>query len=333
MAGITFTEAGSLNDSIFGKSQAPIRLFIEKHGEQFEQKSVIRNLFSMNTSNHYAEKLTTLTAMDGFQAVGENGAYPSDAMQEGYSKTLEHMTWKDSFALSREIVEDAKLMDLRKKPAAFISGYHRTRERFGAAIFAGALDGLSTITFSGKEFDITGADGSPLFFNAHPAKVSGETQCNVFSDAFSAEALGQMETVMQCFRGDNNEILDVTPDTIVIPNQYALKNAVFAAIGANYDPNTANNGFNYHFGRWTVVCWSYLNRFITKEGSPWILLDSRYNNEYGGAVWLDRTALDIKSTLDETTDANVWHGYARFVAGINDWRFACAGGINGAAAM
>ena len=74
--------------------------------------------------------------------------------------------------------------------------------------------------------------------------------------------------------------------------------------------------------------WSYLNQFIAASTAPWILLDSRYNQEYGGAVWLDRTNLEVRSTLDENTDANMWRGYARFIAGFNDWRFAAVGGVS-----
>ena len=110
---------------------------------------------------------------------------------------------------------------------------------------------------------------------------------------------------MQNFRGDNGELLDVAPDTIVIPNLFSLKKAVFAAIGADKDPATANNGFNYQFGRWNVIVWAYLNQYITASTAPWMLIDSRYNKEYGGAVWLDRTNLEVRSTLDENTDANV----------------------------
>ena len=127
----------------------------------------------------------------------------------------------------------------------------------------------------------------------------------------------------------SGEVLDVAPDTILIPNDYKLKNAVFAAIGADRDPDTSNNGFNYQFGRWNVIVWPYLTQYITAGTSPWILLDSRYNNEYGGAVWLDRTSLEVRSRIDEGNDANVWSGYARFIAGFNDWRFAAAGGISG----
>ena len=331
--GITFTEGSGLNDSVFGKSQGAIRLFLEKRGEAFEQQSVIKELFQMGQSNHYLEKLTSLTGMDGFRPVGENGAYPADGMEEGYSKTLEHMTWKDSFSLSQEIVEDSKLLDLRRKPSAFVTSYYRTREKFGAAIFGGALEGGSSMEFAGKTFDLTAADGLTVFHTAHVPKVSGGSQSNLYSDAFTADTLGAMEVVMQNFRGDNNEILDVAPDTILIPNIHSLKKAVFAAIGADKDPATANNGFNYQFGRWNVICWPYLNQFITSGTAPWVLLDSRYNQEYGGAVWLDRTQLTVRSTLDENTDANVWRGRARFIAGFHDWRFACAGGISGGSSL
>lgn len=327
MANITFTEGSGLQDSIFGKSQAPIRMFLEKRGEAFEQESLVKRIFSMGTSKHFGEKFTTLTAMDGFKPVGENGEYPTDGMQEGFDKFLEHMTWKNSFSLSREIVEDAKLLDLKKKPAGFIASYHRTREKFGAALLGAAMAGKSAIEFQGKKFSTTCADGKNLFDKEHPAKVKGVKQSNLFADAFSADALSALETEMQNFRGDNNEILDVAPDTIIIPNLWELKKKVFAAIGADKDPNTANNGFNYQFGRWNVIVWPYLNQYLDKGAEPWLLTDSRYNEEYGGAVWLDRTTLEVKSEIDSGNDANIWRGYSRFIAGFNDWRFTAAGGV------
>lgn len=332
MANITFTEGSGLQDSVFGKSQEPIKLFLEKRGEAFEQTSVLPELFNMTTSKHWGEKLTTLTGMNSFQAVGENGDYPVDGIQEGYSKFMEHMTWKNSFALSREIVDDAKMMDLKKQPASFITAYYRTREKFGAALFGAAIQGADSTTFSGQVFDTTAADGLCLFSTQHPSKVGQLVQSNLFSDAFSNDALAAMETAMQDFRGDNDEILDVAPGTILIPNDYLLKKEVFAAIGADKDPATANNGFNYTFGRWNVIVWPYLNQYITAGTRPWILLDQRYNDEYGSAVWLDRVELEVRSEL-AGNDANVWKGYARFTAGFNDWRGFAVGGVTGGTAL
>jgi len=329
MANITFTEGSGLQDSIFGKSQAPIRMFLEKRGEAFEQESILKRVFNIDSSKHWGEKFSTMTAMEGFQPVGENGEYPADGMQEGFDKFLEHMTWKDSFSLSREIVEDTKLADLKKKPAGFIASYYRTREKFGAALLGGAMAGKSAVTFRGKSFSASCADKKNLFDKAHPPKVKGDKQSNLFADDFSDDALSAMETRMQNFRGDNDEILDVAPDTILIPNVWELKKKVFAAIGADKDPNTANNGFNYQFGRWNVIVWPYLNQYLAQGAAPWALLDSRYNEDYGGAVWLDRTPLEVRSRIDEGNDANVWQGYSRFIAGFNDWRFAAAGGVDG----
>lgn len=324
---IVFSEASGLNDSIYGKCQAPIKMFIEQRGEQHEQQSVLKDLFQMGTSENYGDMLTSLTGMSGFNPVGENGAYPTDSVQEGYKKLLVYDTWKDSFAISKEMIEDAKILDMKKQPAAFMTSYGRTREMFGAALFGGAIRGLKLVEFRGKKFDITGADGLTIFNTAHKPKVKGNPQSNMFSDTFSVDALGKMETHMHLFRGDNDEILDVAPDTIVIPEIASLKKDVFAAIGADKDPVTANNAFNYQFGRWNVIVWSYLNQFIKDGTAPWILLDSKYNQTYGGAVWNDRVQLEVRSTIDENTDANVWRGRSRFNATFNDFRFAAVGGV------
>lgn len=224
-------------------------------------------------------------------------------------------------------MEDGKLMDMRKQPAAFMTSYNRTRELFGAALYGAAMNGAGSVTFKGVKFDLTGADGSNLFAKEHAPKVSGDKQCNCFKDAFSVDALGKLETAMHLFRGDNDEILDVAPDTILIPEIATLKKDVFAAIGADKDPVSANNAFNYQYGRWNVIVWPYLNQFVTKGTSPWVLLDSKYNETYGGAVWNDRVQLEVRSTIDENTDANVWRGRSRFNAAFNDWRFAAIGGV------
>lgn len=326
---ITFSEGSGLNNSVFGNVQAPVRMFLEQRGEAFEQQSVLKNLFLMGKSENFGDTFTGMTAMEGFKPVGENGAYPTDGMQEGYSKFMSYMTWKDKFEISKEMIEDSKLLDLKKQPAAFMTAYGRTREKFGAALFAGAVAGKSAIQFAGASFDATTADGKPLFHTGHTAKVKGKAQANLFANAFDVDALGRAETAMHLFRGDNDNILDVAPDTILIPEDADLKKAVFAAVGSDKDPITANNAFNYQCGRWTIIVWSYLNQFLASGSKPWILLDSRYNETYGGAIWNDRVDLEMTSYVDQNTDANVWNGRARWNAVFNDWRFACCGGISG----
>lgn len=328
MAGITFSKASNLNDSIYGKSQEPIMMFIERKAEAFEDASISDKIFSHKKSKNFGEKITSMTSMDGFSPVGEGGAYPNDEMQEGYSKFLEHVTWKDRFTITREMMDDSKLLDLNRKPESFVTGYYRTREQYAAALLAGAITGTS-VNYRGSAFYTTCSDGKSLFDTGHPAKVKGNVQSNKFSNAFSADALNMVECAMQDFRDDNKNVLAISPDTIVIPNLHSLKKGVFAAIGADKDPATSNNGFNYQFGRWNVIVWQYLNQFITANTSPWILMDSRYSEANGGAIWLDRVPLEVKSWIDYNNDNNVWNGYSRFVAGFGDWRFAAVGGVTG----
>lgn len=329
MANISFTYGSGLNDSIFGKVQAPIASFIEKRGEAFEQTSLLKEIFNVQKSTHFGEKFASMTAMDGFQPVGEMGKHPFDGMKESYSKMIENETWKDQFSISRESIEDAKLIDLKSKPQGFVTSYYRTREKFAAALLGAAASGQTVAAFRGKNFDVTCADGKKLFAADHLSKLGKGDQSNIFSDAFSTKALGAVETTMQNFKGDNGEILDISPNTIIIPNDFELKMAVFEAIGSDKSPDTENNNFNYHYGRWNIIVHPYLNEFITSGVKPWILLDSNANEIYNCAVWLDRTALEVTSSCDEDTNANIWRGYARFTAGFNDWRAFAIGGITG----
>lgn len=329
---VTFTESSGVADSVYGKSQAPIRAFIEARDKEVEAKSVLPKIFKMDKSNHWAEKRTGMTAMTGFQPVAENGDAPSDTFKESYASILTNVTWKDEFGVSREMVEDSKLISFADKPQAFIDGYHRAREKFGAAILGGAVaNGASasavSVTVNSIAFSTKSADDKNFFAKDHPSMVSGAAQCNCFSDAFSVDAMAAMECAMQDFRGDNNDILDVVPDTIIIPNLYSLKQAVFAAVGADKDPATANNGFNFMFGRWNIIVWNQLNQYITAKTAPWIMLSSDYNNSYSGLIFQDRTSLDVRSYINDSNDANIWHGFSRFTAGFHDWRAAAVGGV------
>ena len=332
MAQIIFSKMSGLNDSIYGKSVAPIKAFLEENIKAYTDMSFVEKVFKMVDSDNYAEKFTSLTSLaQGFLPVGEGGAYPKDERQEGYSKTLEHETWKDSFTITQEMVEDSKLLDLNRTGArGFIDAYATTREKYGAQLLIGAVSGTTT-TFRGMTIDCTCNDGLSIFSTAHTSKTGNTgTQSNKFSNSFSADNLGLVETAMQNFTDDNGEVLTVSPDTIVIPNNAAMKAAVFSAIGADKSPETANNAFNYQFGRWNVITTPYLNGLTS---GVWFLVDKNYNDNYNGLLFCDRIPLTVSSYIDENTDNNVWKGRSRFVAGCNDWRGIAAAGIDGATTL
>ena len=323
----TFDLTGGMADAVFGKCQNPIKMFIEKRGEEFEKNSLLKDLFKMDNVSTYGSEIHSMGSFGDFEPVAPSGAYPHDSVEEGYSKLLKPVTWKKSFSLSAEAMEDGQLIDLTAKPAGFMTAYERGREKFGAAIYAGAMSGKSAITYGGMSFDICSADGKPLFHQEHVNKIDGGKQCNLFSDEFSVDSLDAAETEMHQFNDERGEALDVEPDTILIADDAQLKRTVFEVIGSDKNPMTSENAFNYQYGRWNVIIWPYLNRFLTKGLRPWMLVDSKYNQNYGGAVWHDRLPLHMKSEIDSNTDANVWRGRSRYNATFYDWRFACLGGV------
>lgn len=332
---VTVSIGSGAVDSIYGNCQVPLKRYIEKQGEAFEKASVLGDLFRFESSRNWAESYGGETAMESFEAVGEGGAYPMTSFEETYKATIENETWKQSFSVTQELVEDGKLGTMKKRANKLVTAYGRTREQFGRMLYAGALT-ADAVAIGGRSFKTLSADGERLFSKSHPAKVKGAAQSNLFAGAFSAANLGKLETRMQNTVGDTGELLAVSPDTIWIPNDAALKDDVFAAIGADKDPATGNNAFNYHFGRWNVIVDPYLALAFQKLGiseKAWILLDSGFNQDNDGAVFQDRVKLHVHSDLDRSNDNNVWRGRARFSAGFVDWRFAAVGGITGGTAL
>lgn len=328
MADIIFSEDSHVADSVYGNFQYPIKSIIEKRAEAFEAESLIDSVFSMQDSTHFAESYGSMTSMNDFEPVGENGAYPTNGMEEGYFKTVQNVTWKSMFSVSEEMIEDAQTIDLKQKPQQFVTAYYRTRERFAARMYGEAMKGSASFQMGKQTFDLTTADELPLFSKSHKSKKMKGVQSNAFADAFSVDALAQAESCMQNFMDDNGNILNIAPDTILIPNDAALKKAVMAAVGSDKDPNSNYNAFNNLYGRWNVICWPYLNQFIAAGSAPWVVLDSQYLKDNLAAVFQTRKKLTVHSKVEDN-DANTWKGRARYNCSFVDWRFACCGGFTG----
>lgn len=334
MANVILSESSNNANSLFGEVQGPIKAFIERRDEAWmkQEDNLAAKIFKKSTSNHRSEGYGGLTAIDAFNPVGENGAYTIGSTEEGYMKWLVNETWKGSFSISRELMDDKMEAILKGKPTIFMDDYHRKVYNFLFALLGSAVQNKDKCTFGGKDFDITCADGAKLFSQTHKEKISGKNQTNAFKDKFSAKSLGLVATHMQNFRDDNHNMLTLTPDTIIIPNEESIKAEVFGVIGAYHDPTTAaGNKFNYQFGNWNVFVCKELNDFCsndTTSGLPYILFDSKYNQTYDCAIHQERVPLEVRSEIDQNTDANIWKGYARFTGGFVDWRAFAIGGVS-----
>ena len=334
-----FSVKAGVADSFFGKSQEPIRLMMEKDIEACEANSILPKVFKKVDTKNFAEKFTAKTSLDSFQDVGEGGAYPTSSMQEGFDKVIEPCEWKNRFIITQTMVEDNKIMDINSEALGFTQAYVRTKDMFGATLLANGMN--KSANYNGKLYNTLCADGKPLFAKDHPSVINSKyVQSNCFNNGLGSvaeaqDSIGKLSVKMSNFCDDKGNPLNISADTIIIPNDYVAINAVFGAIGAEKDPTLqAGNGFNFMFGKWNVIVTPYLNKMITEENPhPFILLDSNYNDKAGGAIWLDRIELTVTSHIDYDNDNNVFNGRTRFSAGFNNWRaFAIGGCASGDAA-
>lgn len=327
MAGHTISKASGLNNDLIGKSEAPIRSIIEHAVEEFEVNSMIDKVFFMDTTNKFGEKYSSLTSLGGFEDVGENGAYPLTSMQEGFSKFLEPSTWKDKFEITAEMYEDTNFKEAISGARNFALVYARTREMYAAAMIAGGID--SSITFGTnkmrkRKYDTTTADGLSLFNKAHKSVTNPKyTQSNRFSYTAASsdfeDVIDAVQENMQSFADDDGNLLAVAPDTIIIPNKGTMKRKLFSAINSEFKQEGDRSGFNFQYGGWNVIIWPYLPKLINGK-EYFLMMDSKYNQNYMCLPWLDRLELNVKNYTNNDTDAEVWAGRARFIAGFNNWR-------------
>jgi hypothetical protein len=330
-----FSKGAGINNSIYGKSQEPIKMFLEQQEEAFVKNSMIEKIWFMDTTTNFAEKYGMETSLGDFKPVGENGAYPESSFQEGYSRVVEPDTWKLKFSTTQEMIEDAKFGKIKSRAHGFILSYARTRELFSSAFFNNG--NASTMSFGGKTWNTTAADNQALFSTGHTSITGGTgNQSNLYGGTITYDNICALEEKMHYFTDDDGNILNLQPDTIIIPDKAAAKKALFNAIGQDAEPGTFNNSFNIQYGRWNVIISPYLNNWSgTSGGDMMYMMDSQFNQAYQALVWLDRIKLTVNSEIDPNTDANIFKGRARYAAAPNNWRAisALAPNLSGASVL
>ena len=328
-----FNKSSNLNDSVFGKSITPIQLAMIEEEQAYLKTTQLDKIYKMMTSNQFAISMTSMTAKGDMENVGEGGAYPFTSQQEGYKKAIYNEDeWKLAMVITETMVEDAELFDPVAFAKDFMLPYTRTREKFGATAFVGA--NATTVNFGGKAYDTTTADGVALFSTAHPSKT-GKTgnQTNYFNASFSYDNLMAVEEYMQKLTDDNGNLMNIQPDTIVIPNNARIKKLVFDAVFTSSGrPDTANHSANLNADRWNVVVWNQISNPANATGDVWYLIDSK-RNVIDGSLFVDRTPLTVRDWKDNNTGNLVFGGRARYTLGFNNWRAmaGCYPGVGGTA--
>jgi hypothetical protein len=351
MAGIIFNIHEAVKNSAFNVFQEPIQMFMTNEVEAFEKESIIDKIFVKKTSDKYREEFRSYTAMDGFKPTEDMEVAGISDFEESYNKQFVFQTWTNSFVISKQTMEDKRDMDVTQMTQSFIKSFGRTREQYAVNFIAAGLgatnDALRIGASAGKGADtvdgtIEGAK-QQYFHNAHKPIGYGKegrnfTQSNKFyavvdglsnANALAVNAeevildvIGQAENHMNTYKDDKGNIVPVEVDTIILGKDYRLNDLILSGLKSKYGSPMGGNGVNLVFGKYEVVTNPYLSDVegFKDTNHGLILIDPQRNREGLGAVWFDRTPLEVRSYKDDKTEANVWSGRARFGAGFGDWR-------------
>lgn len=342
---VIFNIDEAVRNSAFNILQEPFKMKMTKELEAFEKKSILPYLYVMQTMDTFQEEYRSKTSMDGFKPTEDMEVAGLSDFEESYRMVMRVQTWTNSFAVSKQTMEDNQLQQINPQAMGFVTSYYRTRENYGVRMLGAALgedyapykikasvQGLGNDTADGT------VEGTRVaYFKKDHKTVGGKyTQSNKFKTSAAltvdgsdpeeesklADLIGQIDSIMSTYKGDKGEIIPTDIDTIIIAEDFRLKDTLQRALKSRYNERMGGNGENLFYGKYELVVCPYLNQLDafseTKKG---ILLVSRSKNrECLGAVWKDRTPLEIRSYIDNGTQANIWAGRSRFGVTFGDFR-------------
>lgn len=328
MANIVYSSMVSKNEPMFGKFVHPIKALITEESNQWEKnKNLLKALFNIEKSNRYAETIMGQSDFDTFMAKGEGQGADNDSVEKTFDKTIEHIEFAKEFTITKKMADDAKIgigANASAKAKHFIKAYHKTQIALASAALAHGTE--SSMVFNKATVNLTTGDGLSLFNKAHPYandKMKGKTQSNYFYGNIAADAetlqkaMHTLAVTMRNFKDENGSNMGFVADTLIIPcNRPALESAAKIVCGTERSAGSNNNDINTQYGGWTLVV---LDGWET-EDDRFMVMSSDANESLMGNMFFNRTALDIRSGIDDHTRNMYWNGYCRFGVGFASWK-------------
>lgn len=317
---------------------------------------LVNALANVQKSKRWGEKSTTIGGLGDYSVKEEGADAAYDYFVEGYSKFIEHITFSKSVSISKEMVDDNQIAEMKSRAINLVQSYKRTRAKLLSEALTKSVGNTKTMTFGGMTgIDIGGADNLALFNSAHPLKnsprasastlpVGGitasvlpaagvvETQSNLYTNAFGSNStmLNTLANIMRNFKDDGGEVLGLEADTVIVPgNRPALEDTVKKIIGSDGEVGTNNNDINTQRGKWRLVV-DYL--WTPASGNPYIIMSSSANKALMATRLYDRTPLDVENEVKTESRNLIYNGFARIGVGFTNWRHVIMGGSSDATA-
>lgn len=332
---IIYSKSSGVANSAIGKLETPIKMVIEHESDMQTKKGGICDwLFNVERSNKFGETIIGQNEFDVFRATVEGAGAENDTISETYRKFIEHIQFMKEFTITAEMMEDANYgvaQDAKRRAENFTRAYYKTMHKI--CEYALATGTSASGVFSKATLDLTAPDGLPLFASAHSygTKADGGTQSNYFygnifasgtgdrhvSTAVFEEALGELAVKLRNMKDENGEVLGYTADTIILPGNRPLAEAVAKKVcGSEGSLGNGYNDINLQFGNWNIVV---MPNWQTTDDRV-MIMSSEANKNLSGNMFFNRVPLTVSSWVDNHTGNYVWNGRCRFGVGFGTYK-------------
>ena len=349
---IIYSKSQGTADGAIGKLETPIKMIIEHESDvQTKRGGICDWLFNIEKSNKFGETIIGQNEFDVFSATPEGSGAENDTVIETYRKFIEHIQFMKEFTITREMMEDANFgvaADAKRRAENFTRAYYKTMHKICEYALANAT--AASGTFAKAALDLTAPDGKPLFSSSHTwgGEDNTGTQANFFwgdifgtgsdrrakTDVFE-EALGELAVKLRNMKDENGEILGYTADTLILPGNRPLAEAVAKKVcGTPGALGNGYNGINLQYGNWNIVI---MSGWQTTDDRV-MIMSSEANKNLSGNMFFNRVPLTVTSWVDNHTGNYVWGGRCRFGVGFGSYKHMLlavdsASAVSGATAL
>ena len=330
---IIYSKSSGLANSAIGRLETPIKMVIEHESDlQTKKGGVCDWLFNVEKSGKFAETIVGQNEFDVFRATEEGAGAENDSIAETYRKFIEHIQFMKEFTITAEMMEDSNYgvaQDAKRRAENFTRAYYKTMHKICEYALSRGTE--SRGIFAKANLDLTAPDGLPLFAKNHNYGMKLGTQSNFFwgdifgsgsadrrpSTAVFEQALGELAVKLRNMKDENGEILGYTADTIILPGNRPLAEAVTKKVcGSEGALGNGYNDINLQFGNWNIIV---MPGWQTQDDRL-MIMSSEANKNLSGNMFFNRVPLTISNWVDHHTGNYVWGGRCRFGVGFGTYK-------------
>lgn len=286
-----------------------------------------KSYYNTETGVDYITKDSSITEIDTFSKIPENGVIPADSPHQGFDKTYTQSFFSGMLRITRA---NWRYGISARKLERIITTLRNDAIRFRETVLANVLNNPTSTSYTetkGKQSFVvtnTGGDGVAFASSSHTREDGGTNWANIITDGtttnmdFDYDALKAARKTAQAILGGVGETLDINIDTLVCKKESSVHHRaqeLLKALARGENPGTANRDGSIDFP-FKIVAVPYLT-----SDTAWGMFDSSMMNEKFGLQLKEGMPLTLDpQNIDYTTKEIQYTAGTDFAFGFNDVR-------------